>query len=114
MSAGKLTELLAFEARGEVDDGAGNVISGPFAEVFVTAASIRPLKGSEAVQASRLQGVQPVIVAIRNSAAARTVTADWQIRDKRSGTVYAITSPPFDMDRKRTMLEMMATAGKPS
>ena len=92
MAAGALRELLAYETRQEIDDGAGNPISGAWTEQFKAPADVTPLRGTEAVMASRLQGIQPFLVTVRYTAASAAIKTDGRLRDARSGATYAITS----------------------
>lgn len=109
--AGDLRGRLSFQRRLATDDGYGNPVSGEWSEQFVCAARIQPLKGGEDVQAARLAGTQPVILAIRLSAAARLVTTAWRAVDTRRGTIYNLTSLA-NMDERGAMLEILAAAGK--
>ncbi len=90
MGAGSMRDVLAFDARQQINDGAGNLISGPWEEQCKAEAEVIPLRGSETVIASRLTGVQPFSVAIRYTLATRQITTDWRARDVRSGKTYAI------------------------
>lgn len=105
-----MRDLFAFERRLQVDDGYGNMESGDFAEVFRCAAAVTPLKGGEAVTASRLTGVQPYTVTIRYFLASSTLTTAWQARDVRTGAVYAITTA-VARDR-HDYIDMTCTSGK--
>lgn len=110
MQAGKLRELVAFEAANEVDDGGGGV-PGDFAEIFRAHAAFRWLTGTEPVIGQRLQGVQPVVVTVRDQAAARAVTSAWRIHDIRRGTVLAIRAPkPSD---KPGHIDFLCDTGRP-
>lgn len=111
IGAGALRERIAFDQRVEVDDGHGNTV-GDFVEQFVVSARVLPLKGSEAVQAARLGGQQPVVITIRMSRRARAIGPDWRARDTWTGTVYAITAPPMNPDERGQFLEILAVAGR--
>lgn len=109
MGAGKLRELIAFERRDPVDDGAGNEISGPWIEQCRANAELLPLRGGEAVLASRLQGKQPYLITVRWSLASSEVTPDWRAVDARSGAIYAIQSAvPRE---RRDYIDMICVAG---
>jgi len=88
--AGALRARVALDKRTVVDDDMGNTVSGPFAEQFSVRAELRALRGSEAVIAGRLEGRNTFGVYIRSSIQTRQITSDWQMRDARRGTVYAI------------------------
>lgn len=111
--AGALRELLHFQKRGDADDGWGNITpgAGDWETQFTAHASLRPLRGSEAVQADRLGGVQPYVATIRQHAAALGVTAAWRVVDARSGRSFAITSPLADPDGKNAWLECLVREG---
>lgn len=112
MAAGRLLHRLIFQKRLDAGDGYGNPVSGEWIDQFTVHASIRPLKGSEAVQAARLGGVQPVILSVRRSSQTLAVAPDWRAVDARNPeTVYAITAPPADMTQKRQYLDILATIG---
>jgi SPP1 family predicted phage head-tail adaptor len=96
--AGKLQERVSLFKRGELDDGYGNTVTDWILQ-FEAAASYTHLKGGEAVMASRLANKHPVAVRLRSSAAARQITADWKVTDKRTGVEYAIHDVTHDADR---------------
>lgn len=98
--AGDLAHLVAFDMRPEVDDGAGNTHSGPFTEQFRDRAAFSHRGGSEAVMAARLEGRQILGVYVRSSALTRQITSDWQMRDLRAGTAYAIDAVDTVTDPK--------------
>jgi SPP1 family predicted phage head-tail adaptor len=117
MAAGKLRERVIFESRTpDADgDGAGNFEQG-FVERFRCAAQITPLKGGEAVQASRLSGVQPCIIRVRYSSASRQVTPDWRIlnarlNDTRGNPVAYNIRSGMNTDEKREYLDFMCESG---
>jgi SPP1 family predicted phage head-tail adaptor len=112
-TAGELRERITFAARQSADDGYGGTIGG-FADRFTVAARVRTLKGGEQVMASRLQGLQPVIITVRYSDDTKQIAADWQARDARSGKIYAITAPPANTDERKGYLDILATEGAPA
>ena len=89
MQAGDLTERAAFDAPTQVPDGYGGQKSG-WSEAYACRAHFRYLRGGEAVQAARLEGRQPVVVTIRDSAAARGITPEFRMRDTLRGDVYNV------------------------
>ncbi|OHV84160.1 head-tail adaptor protein [Rhizobium sp. LCM 4573] len=109
--AGSLRALLHFQEREVSDDGFGNPVTGDFATVFTDAVELIPRMGTEAVMASRLQGVQPYTARVRASSWTRQVTPAWRAVDARSGAVYAIVSPFVDLDQKGAYLEGLLTVG---
>jgi head-tail adaptor len=108
--AGELKHRIAFDKRTAVDDGYGNKVSGPFTEQFVVAAAMQARFGGESVMAARLTGQQPVTFTVRRSAQTRLVAPDWQVRDVRTGVVYAIRSIA-DPDDASTWLEILCQSG---
>lgn len=111
MTPGKRREKLHFQARPTGDDGYGNE-SGPFATVFTEYAELLPLKGGgESVLASRLSGVQPYIIRVPGSAAARNVTTAWRAVDARNQSrIFNITSVA-NFDQRNAYIDMMARQG---
>lgn len=112
--AGALRYRLNFQMRGDEDDGWGNVVpgAGPFETIFTASAGMRPLRGSEVVQAARLAGRQPFVVTVRKSSLTRRVTTAWQLVDARNANrVFAITSPLADPDGRNQWLEFLAVEG---
>ena len=110
MGAGARKQVLAYETRLEIDDGAGNPVSGPWTEQFKMSAQVHPLRGTEAVMASRLQGIQPYLVTVRFSATTTAAIAtDGRLCDTRTGTTYNITSAvPRE---KRDYVDVLCVAG---
>jgi len=112
MPAGALRDRIRFEKRADADDGYGNTVS-DWAVQFERAAEIRPLKGSEQVIASRLQGIQPALIIVRYDSQTATITPEWRAVDARSGTIYNIETAA-DMERRCEYITMMCTAGGPA
>jgi SPP1 family predicted phage head-tail adaptor len=110
VSAGQLRERIAFEYRDTIDDGYGNQVSGPWREGCQVAARIKPLRGSESVQAARLAGRQPVTITVRVCHDTLSVTTDWRARDVRTERLYNIRSI-VNSDEMRRYLDMECEAG---
>jgi head-tail adaptor len=110
VTAGELRERVAFDRRALVSDGYGNE-EGDWEEQFVEPARIRPLRGGEQVMASRLQGVQPVIIKVRVSSKTRQIETDWRARDVRTNVIYALHTTA-NTDEKKKYFEILATAGE--
>jgi len=119
MPAGRYRERVILQERGAPGtgsesggegggDGYGNS-EGAWVERFRCAARILPLKGRDEITAQRLQGVQPVVITIRASAAAREVNSDWRALDARSGRSYAIRS--VTETERRDAIELLCEAG---
>jgi len=101
---------LSFQQRTTGDDGFGTPVVGDFAEVFQDFAEITPRMGSEAVMASRLNGLQPVTIKVRSHTKTRAIDTTWRAVG-RGSEVYSITSPPINSDQKNDWIEMLATVG---
>jgi head-tail adaptor len=113
-AAAQLREKLRFEARSAaVDDGYGNFVAG-WEERFTADARVMPLKGSESVIASRLAGVQPVIITIRSHWGARQVTSDWRAVDTRNTSRVFNIKSLANFDERNRYLDIMAEAGVPT
>lgn len=112
-AAGQLKHRIAFDKRSIVDDGYGNPVSGDFVEQFVVAASVQVRFGGETVTAARLTGQQPLTITVRQSSQTRLIATDWQARDARKGTVYAIRSIA-DPDDAQTWFDILCQEGAPS
>lgn len=109
MDAGSLTFKVAFDAPTETPNGGGGAVQG-WLEQYSCAAHVRFLRGSEAVLSARMAGRQPVVITVRNCAAARACTVDWRIRDARAGTVYNVRTAPVP-SQDRAWLEILAESG---
>ncbi|SDN84835.1 phage head closure protein [Ensifer sp. YR511] len=106
--AGRLSERVSFFQRGEFQDQYGNTVS-DWVLQFQTAASYQHLRGGEAVMAARLTNKHPLVVRIRTSTAARSVTAEWKLTDTRTGVEYAINDVTHDVDR--TWIDLLCERG---
>ena len=110
-SAGDLRGRIHFQRREVVDDGFGNEVSGQFETQFTVAAGFKPLRGTEAVQASRLEGVQPSVVTVRQSHQTRQVTPEWRMVDARNPERIFNISAISDPDQKRQWFEILGKEG---
>ncbi|CDZ43191.1 Hypothetical protein NGAL_HAMBI1146_59640 [Neorhizobium galegae bv. officinalis] len=88
-SAGDLKEKVALDKRQTTNDGAGNYQS-DFVEQFDRRAAFVYAGGGEAVAAERLEGRSIMKIRLRSDTQTRSITSDWQVRDARRGTAYAI------------------------
>ena len=106
MAQRRLRERVHFQQR--TDDG-----DGPFVTQSTVAAGFRPLRGGEDVMASRLSGVQPYIVTVRQSSQTRAVKVDtdWRMVDARDEArefnIRAINDP----DGLRQWFEILVQEG---
>ena len=121
MKSSDLYYRVAFDAPAENPDGYGGVEIGWDTQNAIEArAHFRFLRGGETVQAARLEGKQPVVVTIPNSAAARAITSAWRMRDVNAGTLtsgddwdgpsYQVRTAPVMTD-DRHWLEIMVESG---
>lgn len=110
--AGSLSELVAFEAEVEGDDGFGGVILG-WSEVFTEHARLKPMRGNEEIIASRLQGLQPYTMTVRSNDRTRTITPAWRARNKRTGGLYAIKAA-VNIDERNQWIELLVMQGDAS
>jgi hypothetical protein len=101
---------LRFEAREIRDDLMGNR-QADFVEQFCRWAEIRPSLGIETVNAARLAGEQPVDITVYRDCETRTIAVDWRAVDVYEGTVYALASPPVDLDQSGALLTIKAVSG---
>lgn len=102
MKAGRLREKVAFDRLIEVQDGIGGIEtrwSEP-EDAFCCRAQFIYSKGSEVVEAARLQGQATYKIKIRQSAAAREITSDWRMRDVHRGTEYNVIEVDDITDRQ--------------
>ena len=110
-SAGRLREKVWLQVRDKVNDGYGNVESGDWETQFTAAARLTPLRGSEAVMASRLSGVQPYILGIRSGRQAREVTTAWRAVDARNPKRIFNIRSVANYDEKNAWLDLMVDDG---
>jgi len=87
--SGGLNESVAFDAPTSVPDGSGGFSDG-WAEQYTCRAEFIYQRGSEAIAASRLQGRSVYKLRIRQGASARTIVADWRMRDVRRSITYNV------------------------
>ncbi|MGB0855033.1 MAG: head-tail adaptor protein [Pikeienuella sp.] len=104
----RLVESVAFDSPAPASDGQGGAEMG-WTEEHTCRAHFRYLRGSETVQASRLAGIQPVVISVRLCAALSDISTEWVIRDVRRSDTYNITS--FIPSDDRNWLEITATSG---
>lgn len=111
--AGSLRYRITFAERDTVQDEYGNPSTG-WVDRFTVSANITAKVGTEAVEAARLAGRQPVILTVRRSADTRLVTTDWKATELDSGTEFNIRTAidPFIGDSQHGhWIEMIAETG---
>ncbi len=62
-------------------------------------AHIKYLRGGEAVQASRLEGRQPVVTTVRASTDTKKITPAWKMTNARTNEEYEISAIVLSDDR---------------
>lgn len=111
--AGALRHRVTFAERNTVEDEYGNASTG-WLDRFTVAANIMPLRlGSEAVEAARLAGRQPVTIRVRANPQTRRITTDWKAIDTH-GTEYNVRSvvdPFMGGGQYGYYVDMMAESG---
>lgn len=112
-TAGRLRFRVRFDCRMRKDGTYGGTETG-WVEQFTRWADIVMLKGTEAVMADRLQGLQPALIIVRRDSETLRVDASWravEIRDNTPARCFALKSPGADMEGDRAFITMMAEAG---
>lgn len=108
-----MRERVRFQRRRPDVDQFGNV-EGEWATLAERSAQIRPMKGSEALEAGKLEGRAPVEIIVRwdrtIGAGATAIVPDDRVIDVRSGTVWNIRGVE-NRDQRRKYLTVTAEAG---
>lgn len=111
--AGAMTRLLSWQKRVETNPDAPNDYGNTqsvWTEQFRSNAARTPMRGGESVMAARLQGTQPYVLRIYQSAAARAVRTDWRAVDVRSGQVLQVKAIS-DPDDRGAVLDVLVVEG---
>lgn len=98
IDAGRLQHAVAFDRRDTATDAYGGHAT-TWEEQFACRAQFMHLRGGETAIAARLEGRHPLIARIHASADSRAVTADWRMRDTRTGIAYAVRDVTPSDDR---------------
>lgn len=106
--AGDLIERVAFETYANDPAAPPGVTRPIWAEVYTCRAQFVFSRGSEAVEAARLEGRAVYKIKIRQCAAARAITTDYRMIDKRRGTEYAITGVDAIADRAWVFVQVVS------
>lgn len=109
ITAQDLYHAVVFEQPVKTKDNHGGIVDG-WGNPVQERAHFRFLRGSETVQAARLEGRQPVVVTVRNNPGSQQVESDWRMRDLETSTVYAVRSGPVPTD-DRQFLEFTVESG---
>ena len=100
VGAGDLREAVAYDEP-VTDPAAPPGVTRPiWTERHACRAQFIYARGSEVVEAARLQGRPIFKVRIRQCAAARSITTGWQMRDTRRGVKYSIREVDAITDRR--------------
>jgi len=105
IGAGELSRRVVFDSPSTDEEG---VVDGWTPAVLHAWARFRYLRGGETVQAARLDGRQPVVVTIRATETARTITSDWRMRDEDDMVYNVRTAIPSD---DRAWVELTVESG---
>lgn len=95
----RLTEHVAFDEPRYFPDGAGGE-DRTWVEILDVRAQFLYMRGSEIVDAARLEGRQLFKVLLRSSSSSRAITTDWRMRDVRRGTQFNIREVDAVTDRR--------------
>ena len=107
-SAGDLIELVGFETYINDPDAPPGVTRPIWYETHSCRAQFVFLRGSEAIEAARLEGRAIYKVKVRQCAAARAITTDHRMTDKRRGTEYAVTGVDAIADPAWVFVQVMS------
>lgn len=111
-NAGELTRRVTFQQRG-LDANSDRL--GPLAPAVTRSARIQPLKGSEAVQASRMAGLQPVIITIYRDSLTKLIDDSYEAVDARDSSIaWDITSAIITEDLAWVEILAVQRKGEPT
>lgn len=107
MQAGRLDRRCAFQRRDTTPDAYGNVTAGGWVALLTVWGRLDERAGREAIEAGRVESTAPGTLTIRDSAAARGITAADRVLI--AGTAYAIRDvrPP----QRWGVIEMVVERG---
>jgi SPP1 family predicted phage head-tail adaptor len=108
IGAGDLRHEIKLEKQVSVPDGIGGQIVS-WQEVTTTPALIRVLRVGEEIMAGRLQGMQTLVVTVRNQAGLGDADTSWRLTSTRSGRVYGIKG--FTPDKTGAFIDILAQTG---
>lgn len=112
--AGNRRFRIRFDKKSPKSD-AGGLTMGDWTEQFSRWAEVRPLRGGENVQASRLEGTQPVLIIVHCDSDTRKITSDWRAVETLAGgqlRFYGLKTAE-DMERRGIDITLLAVAGDP-
>lgn len=94
-----LNEAVTFDAPVQ-SAGTGGVVTTTWVAQLACRAEFIYSRGSEVIEAARLEGRAIYKIRIRSCAAALGITTAWRMRDTRSGSVYSIREVDGLTDRQ--------------
>jgi SPP1 family predicted phage head-tail adaptor len=106
---GKLKHIATFAKRMAVEDAYGNETA-EWRDQFTIPASVRARLGGEDIIASRLSGVQPYTVSVRQCDVAEKITTDWKVRIDDLDLELSITSIADPHD-ERAYFDILCQSG---
>jgi head-tail adaptor len=113
--AGLLRERVTFQRRAAVDDGAGSVTAGAWADLagcVSTPAQLRPMRQTEETLAEGVRGTIVYQVTVRATAALRGVTVGDRMIDARvPGRMFNVKAPPINLDERGKALQFLVETG---
>lgn len=94
-----LNEAVAFDEPVQ-SAGSGGVVATVWTERLTCRAEFIYSRGSEVVEAARLEGRPIYKVRVRSCRQARAITTSWRMRDIRRGVVYSLREVDSISDRE--------------
>ncbi|SLN36604.1 Phage head-tail joining protein [Aquimixticola soesokkakensis] len=108
MTAGRMRDRVAFERQSKGEDEYGNPAQ-DWAPMFTVWADVLETRGREKVAAGVIEASNTATVRIRTSTQARTIAA--ADRAIFRGAAWNIISPPIELGRDRSLLELLCERG---
>lgn len=108
---GELRHRVRFESRQSVENELGEIVGGWRSIASGVPARLIVTKGGEDVRAARMGGTITFDLTIRSTSATRSITTADRMVDERSGTVYALKTPPLNLDGRDRFLTITVEAG---
>lgn len=108
---GELRHRVRFEAQKAIENELGELTGGWRPLVSGVAARLVPTKGGEDVRAARMSGTVTYDLVVRSTQSTRAITAADRLVDERTGAVFAIRTPPLNLDGRDRFLTFTVEAG---
>lgn len=108
---GELRQRVRFETQKATENELGELTGGWRPLVSGVAARLIPTKGGEDVRAARMSGTVTYDLVVRSTASTRSITAADRLVDERTGAIFAIRTPPLNLDGKGRFLTFTVEAG---